>query len=89
MNKSLERELFPDEGTFLRIYSEHMEKEPQASEKTRSAYQEVTDRFDWYLDAVLEDMFRYAYQCGYEAAAKSRNRDGQDPSMPESAEKVL
>jgi hypothetical protein len=28
------------------------------------------DAFDEYLEAIQEDTFRYAYQCGYEKAQK-------------------
>lgn len=64
------REIFPDEETFQRIYGECMENEPQASEKIRTGYRKMDEWFELYLCAVQEEMFRYAYQCGYEAGLR-------------------
>ena len=62
--------VFSSEEEFQRIYSECLENEPQASETVRNSYQGMHDVFGDYLAAVQEDVFRYAYQCGYKAALK-------------------
>lgn len=62
--------IFDCEETFNKIYNECLENAPQASQKTRDAYNELQTWFEEYLCAVQEDTFRYAYQCGYEAAKK-------------------
>lgn len=64
------REVFPNEETFNKIYDECLENQPQASEKIKDAYKEMHCWFEEYLAAYSEYMFRYAYQCGYEAARK-------------------
>lgn len=42
----------------------------------RSSYNGMNGVFDEYLSAVQEDMFRYAYQCGYEAAVAAFVKGG-------------
>lgn len=60
--------VFPNEKVFEKIYYECLENQPQASEAVRSSYRGMIDAFEEYLNATQEDMFRYAYQCGYKAA---------------------
>lgn len=62
--------VFPDEETFQKIYSECLENAPNASEKVRRARDLLSDAQEKYICALEEDDFRYAYQCGYEAAMK-------------------
>ncbi len=69
-------ELFSDEKTFEKIYEECLENEPQVSEAVRSSYKEMNKAFEEYLSAIQENMFRYAYQCGYEAAVKAILKGG-------------
>lgn len=65
--------VFPDEETFPKIYSECLERSaPLASETIQSSYHGMNDLFNAYLEAIQEHMFRYAYQCGFEAALKKR-----------------
>ncbi len=68
--------VFPNEEKFQRIYEECLENQPQASETVRSSYKRMGGLFDEYLCAVQEDMFRYAYQCGYEAAVAAFAKGG-------------
>ena len=62
--------VFFTEEEFQRIYEECLENKPQAPETVRNGYDRMNSAFEEYLCAVEEDMFRYAYQCGYEAALK-------------------
>lgn len=62
---------FPDEGTYQKIYDECMENMPQATEVVRNSYEDMRRALDEYISAISEGMFRYAYQCGYEAAVKT------------------
>lgn len=66
----MKKMIFPNEETFQRIYSECLENAPAASEATQQGYRDMRDATEEYLLAVQEDTFRYAYQCGYEAAIK-------------------
>lgn len=54
-----------------------MDNAPQAPEQVRTAYMEMYSAFERYLDAIEEYEFRYAYQCGYEAAMRQA---GQIPA---------
>ncbi len=62
---------FPDEGTYQKIYDECLENMPQANETVGNSYEEIRRALDEYISAISEWMFRYAYQCGYEAAVKT------------------
>ena len=62
--------VFSSEEEFQRIYGECLENQPQATEAIRSSYKGMHETFQDYLCAIEEHMFRYAYQCGYEAALK-------------------
>lgn len=62
--------VFPDEETFNRIYDECLENEPMASDRVKKSYNKMGKWFDEYLSALQSDLFRYAYQCGYEAGRK-------------------
>lgn len=65
--------IFPDEETFQKIYSECLEHNAlPTSEAVQSSYCGMNDLFNKYLEAIQENMFRYAYQCGFEAALKKR-----------------
>lgn len=65
--------VFPDEETFQRIYSECLEKStPPTSEAIQNSYHGMNALFNEYLEAIQEHMFRYAYQCGFEAAMNKR-----------------
>lgn len=54
-----------------------MEDAPQATDRIKTAYAAMHHAFDEYLDAIEEHEFRYAYQCGYEAAVQQA---GQTPA---------
>ena len=58
--------VFPNEETFNKIYERYLESQPQASESVRNAYNKMGEWFELYLCYVQEDLFRHAYQCGYE-----------------------
>lgn len=62
--------IFPNEETFQRIYTECLDKQPTASEAIKTNYQKMDTYFEEYIAAIEEHTFRYAYQCGYEAAQK-------------------
>lgn len=68
--------VFPNEEIFERIYTECIENQPQASEAVRSSYREMVNAFEEYLVAIQKDMFRYAYQCGFEAAIAAFAKGG-------------
>ncbi|MDE7185611.1 MAG: hypothetical protein K2O40_14375 [Lachnospiraceae bacterium] len=68
--------VFPNKEVFEKIYSECVENQPQASEAVRCNYKEMIEAFEEYLNATQEDMFRYAYQCGYEAAITAFTKGG-------------
>lgn len=63
--------IFPNEETFQKIYEECIEHEPCVTSAVTDSYKGMGNMFQEYLDAVQEHMFRYAYQCGYEAAMES------------------
>lgn len=65
----MSRQIFPNEETFDRIYSECLENQPQAT-AIKDSCKHMNTYFEEYLDSVEEWMFRYAYQCGYEAALR-------------------
>lgn len=46
---------------------------PKRHQQSRTVMENV---FNEYLDAIQEDMFRYAYQCGYEAAISQIAKGG-------------
>ncbi len=63
--------VFPDEETFQKIYGECLEKNiPPACEAVQNNYHDMNESFNAYLESIQEHMFRYAYQCGFEAALK-------------------
>lgn len=65
-------EVFPDEETFQEIFSKCLEDHPApTSESVKIIYQEMNDAFIKYLEAIQENTFRYAYQCGFRAALDS------------------
>jgi hypothetical protein len=72
MIKSMEKEIFPSEEIFQETYSKCLDKMPQATEAIISSYAEMSNMFDEYLEATEEWVFRYAYQCGYEAALRGK-----------------
>lgn len=64
-------EVFPDEEAFQKIFAECLENNPATiSNATKCYYDQMHNLFIKYLEAIQENMFRYAYQCGYEAASK-------------------
>lgn len=65
-------EVFPDEETFQKIFSECLENNAfPTSESVKNSYYEMNELFNKYLEAIQESMFRYAYQCGFNAALKA------------------
>ncbi len=68
--------VFPNEEVFEKIYYECLENEPTAPESVTRGYREMRNAFEEYLSAVNEHMFRYAYQCGYEAAVAVFRKGG-------------
>jgi len=69
-------EVFPNEETFQRIYEECIEHEPCVTSAVTDSYRDMGDMFNRYLNAIQEHMFRYAYQCGYEAAIAAYKKGG-------------
>ena len=70
MSKSRLPDLFPDEETFQRIYSECLENESYPTESITPSDKDLTLMFDRYLSAVQAQTFKYAYQCGYIASKR-------------------
>lgn len=67
---------FLSEEVFERIYEECLENKPQASDAVKNSYRGMGNMFEEYLCAIQEDMFRYAYQCGYKAAVSEMQKGG-------------
>ncbi|MCD8068489.1 MAG: hypothetical protein LUE87_06340 [Lachnospiraceae bacterium] len=61
----IDLKIFPNEEFFQKIYSKYLENEPSASKAVRDSYKGMHNYFEEYLVAIQEDMFRYAYKCGY------------------------
>ena len=71
--KSSLPEIFSDEEAFQRIFGECLENNTfPTSEAVVNYYQEMNGLFNKYLEAIQENMFRYAYQCGFNAALEAR-----------------
>lgn len=68
MKNNLTSKIFLTEGAFQKIYNERLEHQPQVSKAVKDSYKNPGYALDEYLNATQEHMFRYAYQCGYEAA---------------------
>jgi len=65
-------EAFPNEETFQKIFSECLENNSVPASKTiENCYHEMSNLFIKYLEAIQENMFRYAYQCGFKAALEA------------------
>lgn len=47
-----------------------------APDVVMDSYHEMKNAFDEYLGVAQEHMFRYAYQCGYEAAVAAFEKGG-------------
>ncbi len=69
-----ENTCFQNEEEFQRIYGECLEHEVCASRAVNDSYKSMCEAFERYLSATREDMFRFAYQCGYEAGRKAAER---------------
>lgn len=67
---------FPDEETFQNVYEVCLENVPMATETIKKSYEEMRRALDKYISATEESMFRYAYQCGYDAAMKTMQKGG-------------
>lgn len=66
-------EVFPDEESFQKIFAECLENYPATiSTAAKCYYDQMNNLFIKYLETIQENTFRYAYQCGYEAASKFR-----------------
>lgn len=66
--------VFPNEETFQKIYEECLEDKPCVALSVTDCYKAMGSAFDEYLGATQKHMFRFAYQCGYEAAMKAERR---------------
>ncbi|MEZ3506866.1 MAG: hypothetical protein K1W10_07990 [Lachnospiraceae bacterium] len=72
----MEKEIFPDEETFRKVYEECMERSTAGSDAVKDGYKKLSGAFEDYLYAEQERTFRYAYQCGYEAALQREEAGG-------------
>lgn len=61
---------FPNKATFDAIFSDCMEENTSSSKDVREWYDKMETAFEMYLAAVQEDMFQYAYKCGYNHGIK-------------------
>lgn len=68
--------VFPSEEAFQEIYCECLDNDLAAPEAVVSGYRTMRNAFDEYLGATQEYIFRYAYQCGYEAAVAAFRKGG-------------
>ena len=67
---------FPDEGKFKEIYADCLDNAPFASDEILEAHEKMKEWFNTYIAASDEYTFRYAYQCGYEAAIREVMQKG-------------
>ncbi len=67
---------FPDEKTFQKIYDECLDNATFVSDEVIEAREKLEEWFDVYVSALDEYTFRYAYQCGYEAAMEEVMQKG-------------
>ena len=76
MKNIIENGLFEDEEVFQKVYSECMKNSPSAPTVVMENFKKLDSAFDRYLNSVQENAFRYAYQCGYEAAMAEIKKGG-------------
>lgn len=76
MKNNLTSKIFPDEEAFQKIYFDCLDREQAVSETVTISYKAMRNAFDGYLGAMQEDTFRFAYQCGYEAAMAEVEKGG-------------
>ncbi|MCD7937791.1 MAG: hypothetical protein LUG98_13110 [Tannerellaceae bacterium] len=67
MKSTANSKAFRTEEDFQEIYSACLETQPQAPQSLRDAQKALSEAFWAYLAEYEEHIFRYAYQCGYEA----------------------
>lgn len=67
---------FPDEETFQKIYENCLDNAPFVSDEILEAHTKMEEWFETYISALDRYTFRYAYQCGYEAAMKAVMQEG-------------
>lgn len=61
---------FENEEEFQRIYGICDENSPGATEEIIKHREMMEGAFDNYISAIEENAFRYAYECGWNAAMK-------------------
>ncbi len=76
INLTNNMQAFTDEETFRQIYADCLDNAPFASDEIFEAHEKMKEWFNAYIAASDEYTFRYAYQCGYEAAMKEIMREG-------------
>ena len=65
--------LFADDDAFQKLFADCLEANAAPTSKAiENSYRSMIKLFNEYLEAIQENMFRYAYQCGFKAALKKR-----------------
>lgn len=67
MDKISNSQIFRTEEDFQKVYTACLEEQPQAPQSLQDANRALSEAFCAYLAEYEESVFRYAYQCGYEA----------------------
>lgn len=76
---------FASEEEFQKVYEECLEDSPQATPAIKKWYNLMGQSFDEYLAAYNESNFRYAYECGWNAAInamKENQNEGDVLNFP-------
>lgn len=67
--------VFSNEEDFLEVYANCLENRPRSMSRAAGLYKRLDRIFKEYICCIDEEMFRYAYECGYAAALQSRNAE--------------
>ncbi|MCI9439319.1 MAG: hypothetical protein HFH85_19665 [Lachnospiraceae bacterium] len=67
--------VFSSEQHFQEIYTSSLENYPRSMSRVARLYKKLDRIFKEYICCIDEEMFRYAYECGYAAALQSRNAE--------------
>lgn len=67
---------FSREEEFEKIYADCLEKREDGPDKVAEQYKIMVRAFEKYIAAYNDDVFRYAYCCGYSAAKNEGERSG-------------
>ena len=66
--------VFSSEEEFQEIYTSCLEDHPRSMSRAAGLYKRLDRLFKNYICCIEEEMFRYAYECGYEAGVQEAKR---------------